>query len=453
VIRASHPPPDFADEYYHDADLRIVQAVPQDARDILDIDCGEGRLGEVLKHLQPARRITGIASQCHAGAAESRLDTVVVGTLQDKVPSLPWHSFDCIVASDALPRCANPQAVLERLRPCLKPGGTLIATFPNHQHWSRIDRLLSGETGWQDDALQLFAVADLIRLFLDAGYLPHVVDRRMVPAPAEWLAAMQTTATLQGLDAETFARRTQTWQYVIAARPIAGIPDEIADEIANDSTACPPVTIGACTNDAAVLNDNLLASPCLRDNRHETLMVQGAGSAAEGLNAIIAQARHELVVLAHQDVYLPKWWIARLWQQYGKARELAGDRLGVMGVYGVLGTPHGIQRSGRVADRDFLLDEPTPLPALANSLDELVLIVPKNTPLRFDPSLGFHLYGTDICLSAVENGLHGMVIDAPCHHNSKQGNHLPGAFHQSKSALRQKWVKHLPIATVCDIVS
>lgn len=443
------PHPDFAEEYYHDADLRIVQAVPQDARDILDVDCGEGRLGEVLKHLQPARRITGIASQRNAGAAGGRLDTVVVGSLQDEAPTFPEQAFDCIVAGNALSRSRDPQAMLERLRPCLKPGGDLIAAFPNLQHWSRIDRLLSGEAGWRNDTPPPFAVADLIRLFLDAGYLPHLVDQRLVPAPTEWLAAMQTTLARQGLDAETFARRTQTWQYFVAARPIADLPDKVAHNFAD----CPPVTVGACTNDASVLNNNLLASPCLRDNRHETLMVQGAGSAAEGLNAIVDQALHELVILAHQDVYLPGWWIARVWQQYEKARRLAGDRLGVMGVYGVLGTPHGIQRSGRVADRDFLLDEPTPLPALASSLDELVLIVPRNTPLRFEPSLGFHLYGTDICLSAIERGLHGMVIDAPCHHNSKQGNHLPDAFHQSKSALRQKWATHLPIATVCDIVS
>lgn len=440
----SAPHPDFPDEYYHDADLRVVQAVPADARDILHIACGEGRLGEVLKHLQPARRVTGIEKRRElAELAGSRLDAVLTGDIERDTLPLDVESFDCIVVGETLAQCTDPQADLERLRPLLRPGGHLIAALPNLQHWSRIDGLLRGEARPPDGALRTFAVADIIRLFLDAGYLPRIADRRATPAPADWLAAMLPTAARQGLDAATFAARTQTWQYFIAARPVADLPA--------DSGA--PVTVGACTNDRVVLRENLLASPCLSGGQHETLMVEGAASAAEGLNAVIEQARHELVVLAHQDVYLPRWWIARLWQQYEKARLATGDQVGVMGVYGVLGTPQGIQRSGRVCDRDFLLDEPAPLPARAGSLDELVLVIPRNTPLRFDPALGFHLYGTDICLTAGQLGLQGMVIDAPCYHNSKQGNELPAAFGQGKAILREKWKDRLPIATPCDIVA
>lgn len=440
----SAPHPDFPDEYYHDADLRIVQAVPADALDILDVACGEGRLGEVLKHLQPGRRVTGVEKRRDvAELAGSRLDAVLIGDIERDALPLDAESFDCIVAGETLAQCTDPQAALERLRPLLRPGGHLIAALPNLQHWSRIDGLLRGEARSPDGDIRTFAVADIVRIFLDAGFLPRIADRRSTPAPADWLAAMLPTAARQGLDAATFAARTQTWQYFIAARPIADLPT--APEV-------PPVTVGACTNDPVALRENLLASPCLQSVAHETLMVEGATSAAEGLNAIIAQAQHELVVLAHQDVYLPGWWIARLWQQYEKARVATGGKVGVMGVYGVLGTPGGIQHNGRVADRDFLLDEPTPLPTLAGSLDELVLIVPKSTPLRFDPALGFHLYGTDICLAAENLGLHGMVIDAPCFHNSKQGNELPAAFSRSKAVLRGKWSSRLPIATPCVTV-
>jgi hypothetical protein len=110
-------------------------------------------------------------------------------------------------------------------------------------------------------------------------------------------------------------------------------------------------------------------------------------------------------------------------------------------------------RSGCVCDHENLLDEPTPLSARAESLDELILIVPGNTPLRFDPALGFHLYGTDICFMAGNLGLHDRVIDAPCHHNSRLGDLLPPAFAQSKAILREKWADRLPIAVPCGIVS
>jgi SAM-dependent methyltransferase len=445
------PPPSFSDEYYHNADLRIVQAVPPGALSILDIAAGQGRLGEVLKHVCPGRTVVGVTTDDNAAdVSAGRLDRVFFGDIENDAFDLAPQSFDAIVADDVLARCASPHAVLERLRPLLQPGGCLIASLPNMQHWSIVDRLLRGDLQRQDEGLlsrqhrHYFAVSNIIKLFLDAGYLPRIVDRRSSPSPAQWLERMHAASTRQGLDQATFAARAQTWQYFIEARPIANLPAATSE--------VRPLTVGACTNDQDVLRDNLLASPCLQAGHHEMLLVQDATSAADGLNAIIGQAQHELIVLAHQDVYLPIWWIARLWQQYEQARHATGDRVGVMGVYGVRGTPHGIERSGRVADRDFLLNEPAPLPSRVSSLDELVLVIPRDTTLRFDPTLGFHLYGTDICLEAEKAGLQGIVIDAPCHHNSRQGDELPAAFEQSKAILREKWISALPLATPCTTI-
>lgn len=442
------PFPGFAEEYYKNVDLRVVQAVPAEARSILDIDCGEGYLGEVLKHLNPERHVSGITRRTEHSEASARLDRVIVADLDHDEPNLAKGSFDCIVADNVLARYRDPCAVLKRLRPLLRSGGRIVASLPNLQHWSFYERLLRGELPWQEnDALantRFLSAPGLVRLFLDAGFLPLIVDRRSVEPPTGWHEAMRPAIERQRLDPAIFAARSRTWQYIVTARAIDGLPDATA--------TTRPVTVGACTNDADVLRENLLASPCLQDAMHQTLMVEGAASAAEGLNAVIDQAQHELVVLAHQDVYLPEWWVAKLWQQYELARRLTGDRVGVMGVYGVRGSPQGVDRFGRVADRDFLLDEPMPLPAGVESLDELVLITPRGGGARFDPALGFHLYGTDICLSAVNAGREAIVIDAPCHHNSKQGDQLPAAFERSRRILGEKWASRLPVATPCCII-
>jgi hypothetical protein len=55
------------------------------------------------------------------------------------------------------------------------------------------------------------------------------------------------------------------------------------------------------------------------------------------------------------------------------------------------------------------------LPASVSTLDELLLVIPSSTHLRFDPDLGFHLYGADICLTAQERGLAVVALDAACH--------------------------------------
>ena len=53
-----------------------------------------------------------------------------------------------------------------------------------------------------------------------------------------------------------------------------------------------------------------------------------------------------------------------------------------------------------VVDRDRVLKENEPLPASVDALDELLLAVPKSTGLQFDPAMGFHFYGADLCLAA-----------------------------------------------------
>lgn len=447
----------FAAEYYQDADLRLIQLVPPGARRILDVRCGQGYRGEVLKHVHPDRFIIGLsASQDEASAAATRIDQVlpyeITGGLPDNALAEHAETFDCILVDDLLVRLPDPLGTLERLRRLLKPTGTLIASAPNSQHWSVIDALYCGDLQTSGsgplaaDNRRGFGFANLIKLFLDAGYLPRISDKRISNAPPGWHEAAAPLAHFKGLDLPTFVARTETYQYFIAASPISGLP------LADENT--PAITVGVCTNDARVLRDNLLASPCLASNEHELLIVEGAASAAEGLNAVIEQARHELVALVHQDVYLPKWWIARLWQQYRTATATAtGSKVGIMGVYGVTGTPTGIFRAGRVADREFLLDEAAPLPVTVGSLDELVLVVPKSSPVRFDPVVGYHLYGTDACLSAASAGYKAFVIDAPCFHNSKQGDELPEAYHRSCTAIAAKWAEYLPIAAPCSIIA
>jgi hypothetical protein len=97
-----------------------------------------------------------------------------------------------------------------------------------------------------------------------------------------------------------------------------------------------------------------------------------------------------------------------------------------------------------VLDRQYTHDMPAPLPAQADGLDEIVLAVRRDTPLRFDPSLGFHLYGADICLAARERGLAVAVLDAPCLHNSLF-SYLSPQFHAARERLLAKWPQVRPL--------
>ena len=188
------------------------------------------------------------------------------------------------------------------------------------------------------------------------------------------------------------------------------------------------------------------------------VLVKNCASAADGLNVGLDRAKHEWVVCVHQDVYLPRGWDRRLARQLREAERRFGP-IGVAGVYGVgevispqsPGSPLAAERVGWVVDRGRLLRDGPELPARVARLDELLLVVPRDTPLRFDPALGFHLYGADICLQAAERGLAVVALGALCLHNSRSVG-LPEAFFASAEVFARKWSHRLPVATPCVVI-
>jgi hypothetical protein len=212
-------------------------------------------------------------------------------------------------------------------------------------------------------------------------------------------------------------------------------------------------------SDSELLQCNLLASPCPDPRcRHEVTLVKNCASAAAGLDIAIKRAEHEYVVCVHQDVYLPDGWDRCVMQQFQEAEGRFGP-VGVAGVYGVgevieaddSTQPLGAARIGWVVDRGRLLRDGPELPARVATLDELLLVVRCDSGLRFDPDLGFHLYGADICLHARERGLAVVALGALCYHNSR-GAGLPEAFYRSAGVFARKWSHRLPVDTPCVII-
>jgi glycosyltransferase involved in cell wall biosynthesis len=228
------------------------------------------------------------------------------------------------------------------------------------------------------------------------------------------------------------------------------------EESPRDATDVVPLSFVVCVSDSTLLQDNLLASPCLeRGSPHQLMTFLNPPSAAAGLNAGLDRAKHEWVVLVHQDVLLPPGWDRRVMGQIREAERRFGP-VGVAGVYGIgdvddpEASPLAAERIGRVVDRGRMLRDGADLPARVSTLDELLLVVRRDTPLRFDPSLGFHLYGADLCLQAREQGLAVVAIEALCRHNSRSVG-LPPAFFDSAKVFGRKWAHKLPIATPCVI--
>jgi hypothetical protein len=104
-----------------------------------------------------------------------------------------------------------------------------------------------------------------------------------------------------------------------------------------------------------------------------------------------------------------------------------------------------------VVDRDRLLKEKHRLPASVGTLDELLLALPRDSPLRFDARLGFHFYGADICLAAQEKGLEAVAIDALCYHNSPHVGLSPD-FYSIARTFAAKWARPTPFGDKLRLV-
>jgi len=164
---------------------------------------------------------------------------------------------------------------------------------------------------------------------------------------------------------------------------------------------------------------NLLRSTCVNDSFNQLITVENTANLSyanlsEAINAGLAQARHELLVVVHEDVYLPPEW-QTCFEVSLQALEEHDPRWGVVGTAGwteegkLVGhfrDPHGSRNT--FGDTKFME---------VKRIDEQVMVLRKSAGLRPDPQLpSIHNIGRDLPLVAKANGLRTYVIDAQSIH-------------------------------------
>lgn len=165
-------------------------------------------------------------------------------------------------------------------------------------------------------------------------------------------------------------------------------------------------------------------------------------SAAQALNLGMEKARGKLLVFAHQDVIFYNDWINLLFSRVKEIEQKKG-KWGVLGTAGINEKDHTIgvvyNVKGRVdwqSTRKVRFGE-------VQTLDEHCIILKAGSGLRFDEKTcaGYHLYGADICLSAINKGLKVYGILAPLTHASGGGSLWSGrdVFMRDLRALAKKW--------------
>lgn len=204
------------------------------------------------------------------------------------------------------------------------------------------------------------------------------------------------------------------------------------------------ISVAAAVNDRQTLEKCLASSPDL--NAGTTLRVyEKYVTAGQAYNAAMDDCDTSILVLAHQDVYLPRNFIAQLSMTLNTLT-LLDPGWAVAGVVGA-------QLNGRIIGHTWssglgrLIGDSAALPDEVVSLDEMLLIVRTDRGLRFDELLpGFHLYGTDIVQSARQAGWRAYAIAAPAIHHSRPVMNLGGSYRKAYRYMQVKWRSVLPIA-------
>jgi glycosyltransferase involved in cell wall biosynthesis len=211
------------------------------------------------------------------------------------------------------------------------------------------------------------------------------------------------------------------------------------------------LTIASAVNDDAILKSCLLSSPDL-PQAEEVLLKRGFTQAAAAYNEALSEARGDVIVLLHQDVYLPAGWLGQITGAID-ALNRKDPAWGVLGAFGITneGTRHGHLYC--TANR-AILGGPFDQAQEVSTLDEVLLVIRKDSGLRFDENLkGFHFYGTDICLTARNKGMKSYAIPSFCVHNANEYGNFPQSFWSAYFFERHKWKSFLPVRTPCVEIS
>lgn len=213
------------------------------------------------------------------------------------------------------------------------------------------------------------------------------------------------------------------------------------------------IQIVAAVNNEATLAACLARSPDVVAGRLPLTAIRGASSMAQAYNDGLAQCDGDIVLFAHQDVYLPAGWLDRAQAVLSGLTVTHPDWL-VAGPYGV--KPDG-QHAGQVWDVALgrELGGPGFAPVAIGSLDELLLILRREDGFRFDPALPhFHLYGTDLVQSALAKGRSAWAVELPVVHNCQRVDSLSGGYTRAYRYAARKWRAQLPIpTTICDLTT
>lgn len=120
-----------AEGYFKTERKEMLGFLPDDIENILEIGCGSGSFGRLVKNNRDVKYVGVELVESVAEQARSYLDEVIVCNIESSPLSFPQGSFDCLICNDVLEHLVDPWRVLKQLVGYVRPGGYVVLSLPN----------------------------------------------------------------------------------------------------------------------------------------------------------------------------------------------------------------------------------------------------------------------------------------------------------------------------------
>lgn len=169
---------DKCQTYYNNSRPEMQQLLPNEARKILDVGCGNAAMASELKE-KSNLEVWGVEfMEGEAKIASTKIDFVINDTVENSIEKLPDEYFDVIYFNDVLEHLVNPNKVLELIKIKLSENGIIISSIPNVRYHKVIQQYIFKKNWKYERAgvmdfthLRFFTSKSIREMFQEAGYI------------------------------------------------------------------------------------------------------------------------------------------------------------------------------------------------------------------------------------------------------------------------------------------
>ena len=208
----------------------LLACVPVTSQKLVEIGCADGAFAKAHKARNSVCNYTGVErDMAAANAARPHCDFVYHMDIEQAGAEFYAHvtGADCWILGDVLDQLHDPLALLAKIRAHLAPGGCVVISMRNFQHWSFQARLNAGDLRYQagsslDPAqLRVYTRGSMLDLLQQAGFRIGGGSARIPDEPARerYLPAIRLMAEASGIDPASAVEDALPAQYIIVAVP------------------------------------------------------------------------------------------------------------------------------------------------------------------------------------------------------------------------------------------